>query len=148
MTYTHTKTGRGREWRTKGEHGLPILPLPFIYPSLYHPLPPSALSFSLSPLCSCLCLGPARVWRTQTKECRLSWRKSKGLGSPEGRWVVEGWPGVRVGRALSKLWLSIVVSGLAPDPTPTSPISSLFLLCPPFSPGLCPFFPERGGMGT
>lgn len=148
MTHTHTKTGRGREWRTKGEHGLPILPLPFIYPSLYHPPPPSplsALSFSLSPLCSCLCLGPARVWRTQTKECCLSWRKSKGLGSPEGRWGVEGWPGVRVGKALSKLWLSIVVSGLAPDPTPTSPISSVsdFLLCPPFSPGLC-LFPERG----
>lgn len=91
--HTHTKTGRGRECRTKGEHGLPILPLPFIYPSLYHPpplSPLSALSFSLSPLCSCLCLGPARVWRTQTKECCLSWRKSKGLGTPEGRWGVGG----------------------------------------------------------
>lgn len=43
MTNTHTKTGR--ECRTKGEHGLPILPLPFIYPSLYQPPPPS---FSLS----------------------------------------------------------------------------------------------------
>lgn len=35
MTHTHKKTGR--VCRTKGEHRLPILPLPFICPSLYHP---------------------------------------------------------------------------------------------------------------
>lgn len=37
MTYTHTHKDRERECRTKGEHGLPILPLLFIYPSLYPP---------------------------------------------------------------------------------------------------------------
>ena len=154
MTRTHTHTeGRGeREGQTKGEHGLPILRLPFIYPSLHQPPPPSplsALSFSLSPLCSCLCLGSTRVWRTQTKECCLSWRESKGLGSLEGGvggdGRVERWPGVRVGKPLSKPWLSIVVSGLAADPTPTSPISSVsdFLLCPPI-PQASLVFPERG----
>lgn len=38
---------------------------------------------------------------------------------------MQGWPGVRLGQALSKLWLSIVVPGLAPDATPTSAISSV-----------------------
>lgn len=101
MTHTHKKTGR--VCRTKGEHRLPILPLPFIYPSLYQPPPPSplsALSFSPYPLCSCLCLALARVWQTQTKECCLSWRKSKGLGSLEGEVGgaglagCQGWTGI------------------------------------------------------
>lgn len=110
--------------QTKGEHDRSLsihLSLPFS-PSTPLPTPLSALSFSLSPLCSCLCLPLARVWRTQTKECRLPWRKSKGLGSRE---VVEGWPGVRVGKALSKLWLSIVVFWACslPRPSPLSPIS-------------------------
>lgn len=54
---------------------------------------------------------------------------------------MEGCLGVRAGKVLSKLFLSIVGSGLAPDATPTSPISSLsdFLLCPSFPLGLCLF---------
>lgn len=47
---------------------------------------------------------------------------------------VGGGRGGAAGKALSKLWPSIVVSGLTPDPTPTSPISSvsdfLLLVCP------------------
>lgn len=107
-------------------------------PPLYRPPSPSPLSALSFPLRSCLCLASARVWRTQTKERCLSWRKSKGLGSLEGG---GGWPG---GQALSKLWLSVVVFL---DPllirrlTRPSLPSPDFLLRPPFSPGLR-HFPE------
>lgn len=50
---------------------------PFISPA---PLPPPRPACPLRP--RPFCLAPARVWRTQTKERRLSRRESKGLRSP------------------------------------------------------------------
>lgn len=73
------------------------LSLPLSAPST---VPLSTVSFSPSPLRSCLCLAAAGVWRTQTKEFCLSWRKSKGLGSLEGEVGgagvagCQGWTGI------------------------------------------------------
>lgn len=105
---------------------------PFISP-LHRPLCP--LCHSLRTLCA---LAFVWLWpesgRPRQKNAACHGERAKVLALWRGRWEVQGWPGVRVGQALSKLWLSIVVPGLAPDPTPTSPISSVsdFLLCPPF----------------
>lgn len=110
---------------------------PFITP--FH-LPLCPLCHSLCPLCAL-----AFVWvrpesggpRQKNSACHGERAKVfalRGVG-------VEGWLGVRVGKALSKPWLSIVVSDL----TPTSPISSVsdFLVCPPF-PWASVFFGSEG----
>ena len=72
-----------------------------------------------------------RMLPVMEKEQR-SWLSGGGGGWL--RWEVRRWPGVRVGEALSYVWLSIVVPGLAPDPTPTLHISSVwdFHHRPPF----------------
>lgn len=128
---------------------MPILPLPFIYPSLYHP-PTSTVSSLRSVILSVPSVllplsGSARLWPDPDKRMLPVMKKEQRSWLSRGWRGVDGWMGVRVGKVLSKLWLSIVVSGLAPDPTPTSPISSVsnFLLWPPF-PWASVFFQSEG----
>lgn len=114
--------------RTKGEDSLPIAPFQIHFSSLSH-------SLSLSPLCSRLCLSGRSLADPDKRALAVMEGEQRSLLSEggDGGGRAEGWSGVRVGQALSKLWLSFVVSGLAPDLTSLSPYFPVSIFTPSFS---------------